>query len=678
MIGGAAVIGGCVNRMTQTEARAASQPTAKDALPLVIPQGIEMMTAKTEGIDSTQFIETFSTPDQRDYYTNPPLRVGTQGSNIYHRTFCPYAKRALDLHGFDKRVDFWTRAEVANSNREPCTYCSPQEFNCCVPPIDFVQQPVDPLCGTSVMQLLDHPELLDLGGKYLCKLDGYIGQFSETDEDCNSNGTAEPGSIVTLAAFNAIVNKKGDANRDGDCDDDDFPYFNACFGEDGEAASEACASAFDYDSDGDVDQADFIMFQESLFSGNSYWICKSGLKATNSVINPVRPMPLMVGTEGSNYYHRPDSPVVLSSWERHGIEKRIDFYTWEQIEASGRIPGDAPTQEEWEQESEDCTTKRERCSIDPFEMTGPGGLGDVPKHPTVKIDSIHDLDQDGDVDMKDHAIFQSTGVWEPDPRFGKEVELMINTDIMVDENSGVILENIYEGDDRVLTGRVDETAFSWVWRSWERCASNSRWTHRNSLMHGKLFDEMSEASRNYYASKAEGWKIVDVTSLPRPDVWPGEMTIKELFRYGLYSDINATYQGDSIESIALDGDGYKLFGSAWDVLGLVISYDTLIQIEVLPIPLSPVEPLGESMGPFGPTKMFSTTQPTTQPTARVLTPSWGGLYARKQISTKRVKYHLHRDSCRFLRLNREVETFDGKEVSHAWGTARRGETIKTR
>lgn len=36
-------------------------------------------------------------------------------------------------------------------------------------------------------------------------------------------------------------------------------------------------------------------------------------------------------------------------------------------------------------------------------MTGPGGLGDRPHLPTVRIKSDYDLDQDGDVDMRDWA-----------------------------------------------------------------------------------------------------------------------------------------------------------------------------------------------------------------------------------------------------------------------------------
>ena len=64
---------------------------------------------------------------------------------------------------------------------------------------------------------------------------------------------------------------------------------------------------------------------------------KSGLAC--SCIYPE--IPLRVGTVGSQYYHRLDCPSVNNSWLQHGIEKRIDFYTWDKIEASGRIADDA-------------------------------------------------------------------------------------------------------------------------------------------------------------------------------------------------------------------------------------------------------------------------------------------------------------------------------------------------
>lgn len=69
-----------------------------------------------------------------------------------------------------------------------------------------------------------------------------------------------------------------------------------------------------------------------------------------------------------------------------------------------------------------------------------------------------------------------------------------------------------------------------------------------------------------------------MSPLPKPDVWPTEMTVKDLFRYGLWTDIIVTYQSDTVETLALDTDGYKVFGPAWDDLGLVLPYDTLIQI----------------------------------------------------------------------------------------------------
>ena len=76
-----------------------------------------------------------------------------------------------------------------------------------------------------------------------------------------------------------------------------------------------------------------------------------------------------VHTEGAVYYHKITCPIVWDSWERNGWEKRIDFYTWEQVEASGRIPASSATygllcdatSNGYIRESDDCNEKDERC-----------------------------------------------------------------------------------------------------------------------------------------------------------------------------------------------------------------------------------------------------------------------------------------------------------------------------
>ncbi len=50
------------------------------------------------------------------------------------------------------------------------------------------------------------------------------------------------------------------------------------------------------------------------------------------------PIPLRVGTKDATYYHRPFAPRAQQSLVTHGETKRINFYTTQDIMASGRQP----------------------------------------------------------------------------------------------------------------------------------------------------------------------------------------------------------------------------------------------------------------------------------------------------------------------------------------------------
>lgn len=54
-----------------------------------------------------------------------PLRVGVEGSNLYHRPDCPAVLRSRDRHGWHKFYEFYTRADIEASGRIPDTHGPP-------------------------------------------------------------------------------------------------------------------------------------------------------------------------------------------------------------------------------------------------------------------------------------------------------------------------------------------------------------------------------------------------------------------------------------------------------------------------------------------------------------------------------------------------------------------------
>ncbi len=305
-------------------------------------------------------VTAFATTSPTDPYDPMPLRVGTVGAAIYHRPFCPYAKQSLIKHGIEKRINYWTREEVATNNRAGDTFCMASIFDCSdVQPTDFVTLGNDPWCGANIRLADIGVQGIDpkLAGKQLCNLQGHIGFFVDDPLDCNNGNLsgsaldcdhAACGScttdcetacfgcvVITLAILNEVTLGMGDASGDGETDVSDYLFYHECYSG-SSTASIPCQNVFDYDQDHDVDEQDFDEFVKSYNSGNVSW---AATNHPDAVINQDRlELPLRVGTTGSLYYHRLDCPSVNNSWETWGMDRREEFYTWDQIEDSGRVP----------------------------------------------------------------------------------------------------------------------------------------------------------------------------------------------------------------------------------------------------------------------------------------------------------------------------------------------------
>lgn len=300
-----------------------------------------------------------------DPYDPMPLRVATVGATAYHRPFCPYAKQSLAAHGLEKRINYLTREEVAESKRPADKYCMAGVFDCSdVDPAEFAASGNDPWCGANLRSSHYNVAGVDaaIAGKILCNLQGHIGLFVNEPDDCvNGMIRASDASCdhdacgactsaltladcvaacdgcnrVTLAPLNKVTLYMGDANRDGQTSVDDYLYYHECYS--GPiAATIPCQNVFDFDNDADVDTDDFELFTQAYNTGNISWATANH---PDAVINqPKLELPLRVGTDGSAIYHRIDCPAVNNSWQIWGIAKRADYYTWDQIESSGRVP----------------------------------------------------------------------------------------------------------------------------------------------------------------------------------------------------------------------------------------------------------------------------------------------------------------------------------------------------
>lgn len=307
-----------------------------------------------------QAVPSQPTTNPVDPYDPMPLRVGTVGATAFHHPFCPYAKQSLEIYGLEKRINYWTREQIAESNRPGDTYCLATIFDCSdVDASAFAIIGNDPWCGANMRSIHYIVDGLDaaLAGKTLCSLQGHIGIFVDDPDNCiNGNVKASSSSCdheacracitdcdvacagcnrITMAPLNKITLGMGDANKDGQADIEDYLYFHECYSGSSVVATLPCQNIFDFDEDTDVDATDFDLFVQAYNTGNESWAIANH---PNAVINPPIPeLPLRVGTEGSQYYHRIDCPSVNNSWQTWGLDQRVDFFTWDQVEVSGRI-----------------------------------------------------------------------------------------------------------------------------------------------------------------------------------------------------------------------------------------------------------------------------------------------------------------------------------------------------
>ena len=328
-------------------------------------------TAKVEpfAVNLATGVMTPSTPtvNPADPYDPMPLRVGTVGATAFHQPFCPYAKQSLANHGLANRINYWTREQIAESGRPGDHFCLAGVFDCSdVEPADFATSGNDPWCGANIRNSRYNVTGIEaaIAGKTLCQMQGRIGLFVDTPEDCINGAIrgskppcdsvvcgecksppdgSPPGdctdacegcNTVTMAIMNKITLSMGDANKDGQADLDDYLYYHECYS--GPIASTIpCQNVFDFDGDADVDVTDFDLFVQAYNTGNAEWTTANH---PDAVIAPpgTLELPLRVGTEGSQYYHRLDCPSVNNSWQTWGMDRRVDYFTWDQVEASGR------------------------------------------------------------------------------------------------------------------------------------------------------------------------------------------------------------------------------------------------------------------------------------------------------------------------------------------------------
>ncbi len=309
--------------------------------------------------------QTSPTTNPVDPYVPEPLRVGTVGAAIYHRPFCDAAKNALVVHGKEKRINFYTRQQVAESGRGPDNdICMSSVFDCPDDPIEFAATENDPWCGANLRRTAYIVDGIDaeLAGKTLCNLQNNVGIFVDDPSHCLADGDISGSSTacdpevcqtcrtqgpncavacdgcvnVTLAVLNKVTLGLGDGNKDGETNRDDYLHFAECFSGAGANASTPCQNVFDWDEDQDVDVQDFSQFADVQDSGNVTWASTNFPNA--SINSTIIELPLRVGTFGAAIYHRLDCPSVNASWERNGINLREDYYTWDAVEATGRTP----------------------------------------------------------------------------------------------------------------------------------------------------------------------------------------------------------------------------------------------------------------------------------------------------------------------------------------------------
>lgn len=111
---------------------------------------------------------------------------------------------------------------------------------------------------------------IEVEGKYLCRLQNYMGLFVDDPNQCHEDESIDVGILVTLAPVNKIIGEIGDTNMDGDCDKEDVPGFIDCLN--GISNPEFnCFCTFDYNDDLKIDLRDYQQFQLAFGSGNTSW-----------------------------------------------------------------------------------------------------------------------------------------------------------------------------------------------------------------------------------------------------------------------------------------------------------------------------------------------------------------------------------------------------------------------
>jgi len=152
-------------------------------------------TAKSsKSFVNSKYLQSFTAPlpptptvNPSDPYIPMPLRVGTIGAAIYHRPFCPYAQKSLAIHGLEKRVNYWTREQVARNKRTADSYCVAGVFDCSkLEESEFAASGDDPWCGANIRNTNYVVDGVDaaIAGKTLCSLQGRVGVFVDDPEDC--------------------------------------------------------------------------------------------------------------------------------------------------------------------------------------------------------------------------------------------------------------------------------------------------------------------------------------------------------------------------------------------------------------------------------------------------------------------------------------------------------------
>ena len=273
-------------------------------------------------------------PNVQALFNPMPLRVSTAGSTTYHQPFCKYAMQSLVRYGPSKRVNYFSIQSIP-ANYTPCQYCMADvyDFPSSMSPAEFIRR------GQEVYPVVrrEHQGASAPAGTVVCQWKGYIAVAvpPEACEQGTINAIAGTPLQINTFTFNGISLGIGDANQDGKVDAADFPYLVAAYSGTNPATPVAQA-LFDFNRDGKVDMADFQSWFSELGSGNNLYAAQfwpTAVEAGETPMHPVR-----VSIQGSNKYHMPDCPAVKRSWDTYGYDKAIGYFSWDEVEKSGKTP----------------------------------------------------------------------------------------------------------------------------------------------------------------------------------------------------------------------------------------------------------------------------------------------------------------------------------------------------